>query len=148
MAERGHGIRTGIYRSKFEAATAAFLIENNVDFMFEEVKIPYTIPERESKYTPDFVLGNGIIIETKGKFVAADRYKQLLIREQEPDYDIRLVFYNANAKLTKTSKNTYSDWADKHGFKWSHKFIPKEWLKEKPGSSYDYMVELGLIKKK
>ena len=36
---------------------------------------------RSITYTPDFVLPNGVIIETKGRFVAADRRKHLEIKK-------------------------------------------------------------------
>lgn len=129
---RGTGTRTGIYRSKFESTTASSLESKSVDFKYEEIKIEYEVPARKAKYTPDFVLGNGIVIETKGIFSAKDRFKHLLIKEQQPDYDIRFVFYDAKKKITKKGKNTYADWADHNGFKWSHKVIPQQWLDEKP----------------
>ena len=44
------------------------------------------------------MLYNGIIIETKGRFTAADRRKHLLVRKQHPHLDIRFVFENSNAK--------------------------------------------------
>ena len=60
--------------------------------------------------------------------------KHLLIKQQKPDLDIRFVFQNPNAKLTKKSKTTYSMWADKNGFKWSNKDIPDGWINEEPKS--------------
>lgn len=133
------GIKTGIYRSKFESSTADFLESQGVSFMYEEAKIDYVVPARDAKYTPDFVLGNGIIIETKGLFEAKDRHKHLLIKEQEPDLDIRFVFYDANKTITKKGKTTYAEWAEHNGFKWSNKIIPPEWLKEDKSYSYDYI---------
>ena len=59
-----------------------------------------------------------------------DRQKMLLIKEQYPDIDFRIVFYNANQKIKKGSKTTYAMWCDKHGFKWAHKTIPPEWIEE------------------
>ena len=47
-------------------------------------------------YTPDFLLPNGIIIETKGRFTPEDRRKHLLIKKQHPDLDIRFVFSTVN----------------------------------------------------
>ena len=57
-------------------------------------------------YTPDFELPNGIIIESKGRFVAADRKKHLLVQKQHPELDIRFVFSNSKAKISKGSKTT------------------------------------------
>lgn len=69
-------------------------------------------------------------METKGRFVAADRSKHLAVKEQHPEHDIRFVFERNNT-LNKKSKTTYSMWCDKHGFKWAIKRIPEEWLREK-----------------
>jgi hypothetical protein len=83
-----------------------------------------------SKYTPDFVLPNGIIIETKGRFLTADRQKHQLIQEQHPELDIRFVFTSSKAKISPTSKTTVAEWCDKNGFKYADRFIPDEWLLE------------------
>ena len=42
--------------------------------------IQYEKPATKHKYTPDFVLPNGIIIEAKGIFEREDRQKHLLIK--------------------------------------------------------------------
>jgi hypothetical protein len=104
-----------------------------VPFHYEKLKITYTVPEREAKYTPDFVLlKNGIIVEAKGIFDTEDRKKHLLIKSQHPELDIRLVFSRANAPIYKGSPTTHANWADHHGFKWAEKLIPEAWLKEPP----------------
>jgi hypothetical protein len=97
---------------------------------FEQHRIPYTQPQKARTYTPDFVLPNGIVIESKGLFTQEDRAKMEWVRDQHPDLDIRFVFSNANGKLRKGSPTTYAMWADKAGFKWAHKAIPAEWLTE------------------
>ena len=56
--------------------------------------------------------------------------EMLLVREQNPDLDIRLVFSNANQRLYKGSKTTYGMWADKHDFVWANKWIPEPWFAE------------------
>lgn len=122
-------------RSKFESTTAAYLKKMGAIFEYEGHKIEYVWPERKSKYIPDFlILRNGIFIETKGRFVSADRKKHLLIKEQHPEIDIRFCFLNAYNRLSKTSKTTYADWCDKNGFLWCHKIIPKAWLKSSDGT--------------
>lgn len=88
------------------------------------------VPEREARYTPDFVLPNGIIIETKGLFTTEDRQKMRLIRRQYPSLDIRFVFSNARSRIAKKSPTTYSKWAETYGFKWAHRVLPQEWLTE------------------
>lgn len=101
-----------------------------MSFTYETLKIPYTIPASPHTYTPDFVLENGVIIESKGLFSVEDRKKHLLVKAQHPEYDIRFVFQNPHARLYKGSPTTYAMWAEKNGFKWAKKTIPEEWLKE------------------
>lgn len=98
---------------------------------YETLTLKYERPARTAKYTPDFPLPNGIIIETKGRFVTADRQKHLLVKDQHPKADIRFVFSNPNQRISKTSKTTYAMWCDKHGFRYAAKRIPVEWLKER-----------------
>lgn len=95
---------------------------------YEAITIPYLKPEKLSKYTPDFVLPNGIIIETKGRFLLDDRAKHILIKAQHPDLDIRFVFSNSRSKLRKGSPTSYGDWCKKNGFLFADKLIPKAWL--------------------
>lgn len=125
---RFHGIAAG-YRSGLEENMAINLKERGISFTYEEVKIKW-LDSKMRSYTPDFVLENGIIIETKGRFVSADRRKHKEIKEQYPDKDIRFVFSNSRAKLYKGAKSTYGDWCGKNGFLYSDKTIPDEWLKE------------------
>ncbi len=75
---------------------------------------------------------NGIIIEAKGIFDAADRAKHLLIKKQYPHLDIRFIFSNAKAKIYKGSKTTLTAWCEKYGYQYATKEIPAKWLKEKP----------------
>ena len=82
-------------------------------------------------YTPDFILSNGIIIETKGRFLAADRKKHLCIKKQHPKLDIRFIFTNSRNKLSKGAKSSYAQWCIKHGFRYYDRIIPEDWLKEK-----------------
>jgi hypothetical protein len=119
------------YRSGLEERVARELKAQGITSDYESVVIRYTKPERESKYTPDFPLPNGIIIETKGRFLTADRQKHLLIKKQHPELDIRFVFSNANARISKQSKTTYAAWCEKNGFLYATGSIPVEWLNEK-----------------
>lgn len=118
------------YRSGLEDDIAKQLEAMRVSYMYEKLKISYTVPESNHKYTPDFQLPNGIIVETKGRFVTADRKKHLLVKEQHPELDIRFIFSNPRCKISKVSKTTYGDWCDRYGFKYSTKTIPKEWIDE------------------
>ena len=84
------------------------------------------------KYTPDWVLPNGIIVESKGRFVTEDRTKHRLIREQYPHLDIRFVFSNANTKIGKKSATTYGLWCQRLGIPYATRSIPQAWIDELP----------------
>lgn len=124
------GLKYG-FRSGLEEKIAEELTSKGVGFSFEELVIPYVKPEKPAKYTPDFVLENGIIIESKGRFLTEDRQKHLLVQKQHPHLNIRFVFSNSKTKISKRSKTTYADWCEKHGFMYADKEIPDAWLKEK-----------------
>lgn len=117
------------YRSGLEDETAKYLSEKGIEFTYEKEKIKW-LDSKIRTYTPDFKLSNGIIIETKGRFVASDRRKHKEIKKQFPDYDIRFVFSNSRAKLYKGATSTYGDWCKKNGFMYADKVIPEEWLNE------------------
>jgi hypothetical protein len=89
---------TSKYRSGFEAKLAHQLQRGGVAFEYETLKLEY---RKVATYTPDFILPNGIIIEAKGVWTVEDRTKHLLVREQHPHLDIRLVFMNAFNKIRK-----------------------------------------------
>ena len=116
------------FRSGLEYRVACQLEDLGVAYEYEQLKVKYQ--RRESTYTPDFELPNGIIIKAKGRFKSEDRSKHLRIKEQHPELDIRFVFSNSSNKLNKNSNTTYAGWCEKHGFKWSDKVIPVEWLNE------------------
>ena len=118
------------FRSGLEKRTAAYLKKLKIKFEYEKMRIKWQ-DLRFKTYTPDFVLDNGIIIETKGRFIYSDRTKHLMVKAQHPEHDIRFVFSNPAAKLYKGSKTTYGDWCNKNGFKFAKEIIPVEWTKEK-----------------
>ena len=116
---------TSKYRSKFEAGVAASLQQRNLLFSYEPIVLDYVI---QAKYTPDLVLGNGIVVELKGFFSAQDRRKMLCVKEQHPELDIRMCFQNAKDKISRARKSiTYGAWATRHGFIWSSGTIPSSW---------------------
>jgi hypothetical protein len=125
---RQRALRAG-YRSGLEQDTAKFLKKRRIGFTYEEMKIKWIDPKIKT-YTPDFVLDNGIIIETKGRFISPDRAKHLAVRNQHPELDIRFVFTNSKSKLYKGSKTTYGMWCSKYDFKYADRYIPEAWLKE------------------
>ncbi len=125
---RRHAIKNG-YRSGLEDDIAKDLKDRGVEFEYEKLKVQWQLLENKT-YTPDFKLPNGIIIESKGRFVQADRKKHLMIQDQHPFLDIRFVFSNSRSKFYKGAKSTYGDWCNKHGFLYADKRIPDEWLKQ------------------
>lgn len=117
------------YRSGLEVQVARQLEEAGVSFEYEKMKIRW-LDSKDRVYTPDYVLDNGIVIETKGRFVSADRRKHKEIRKQYPNLDLRFVFTNPNAKINKGSRTSYGDWCTQHGFKYASTSIPEDWMKE------------------
>ena len=115
------------FRSGFEEKLASQLRRGGVSFQYETLKLEYT---KTATYTPDFIVGD-IIIEAKGVWTVEDRKKHLLVREQHPHLDIRLVFQNARNKIRKGSDTTYAAWCEKKGIKYAHQTIPKSWLSSK-----------------
>jgi hypothetical protein len=120
---RKHGFKSGL-----EETISSQINGRGIDVKYESEKIPYIIPASTHTYNPDFKLPNGIFVETKGRFVAADRKKHLLVKSQNPELDIRFVFSNSKNKITKSSKTSYGDWCDKNGFKYADKIIPEDWF--------------------
>ena len=118
------------FKSGLEENISKQIESKGIEVQYESEKVAYIIPASEHTYNPDFKLPNGIIIETKGRFVIADRKKHLLVKQQHPELDIRFVFINSKNKINKKSKTTYGDWCDKHGFKYADKEIPDSWFSE------------------
>ena len=132
---------TSKYRSGFEQTLANQLKRSGVAFEYETVKLEY---QKIATYTPDFILPNGIIIEAKGVWTVEDRTKHLLVREQHPHLDIRLVFMNASNKIRKGSDTTYARWCEKKNILYAHKTIPKSWLSQthtNPVQSADQVMQ-------
>jgi hypothetical protein len=117
------------FRSGLEQDNVNHLEDLKADYTYEAKRFPYTPKVRH--YTPDVILGNGIIVEIKGYFSTEDRSKHKLIKAQYPEMDLRFVFNNPGNYIRKGSKTTYSDWCDQYGFKWAQGLIPKEWINEK-----------------
>ena len=121
-----------MFRSELEEKVSDLLCELGIDYEYESTKVPYQI---QHNYTPDFLLPNGVFLETKGYWDSADRRKMKAVKEQNPDLDIRMVFQSPYNKITKKSKTTYAKWCDLFGFKYhciqsTKETFPKEWLKE------------------
>ncbi len=128
------------YRSGLELKISEYLQELKIKFLYEGIKIEWEDLAYRT-YTPDFVLPNGIIIETKGRFTVADRRKHKCIKKQHPELDIRFVFTNSKCKLQKGAKTSYAQWCIKHGFQYYDRIIPEDWLKEKGKNKHPKFIK-------
>ena len=124
------GLKNKKFRSGSEVTVAEYLLMLGVVIKYETERIEYPVVATR-KYTPDFLLPNGVYLEVKGWFKAHDRAKHLRIKEAHPHLDIRFVFDNPNKKLTKAPNGkTYAQWCEKHGFMYCKLSdgIPEEWM--------------------
>ena len=118
------------YRSKFEENIVNEIKKKKIKYKYEEYEIDYVQPAIDRTYLPDLYFPKTkIFVELKGRLTIEDRKKHLLIKDQHPELDIRIVFQNPKGKIRKGSKTTYADFCDKHGIIWADKEIPKDWLK-------------------
>lgn len=102
-------------RNRFEDKVGAQL---DPRFLYEAIKLKYK-DTRSHSYLPDWSDTDAKqIVEAKGLFTTQDRQKHLLIKQQHPDWDVTIVFQNAQRTIAKASKTTYAAWCDKHGIKW------------------------------
>ena len=116
---------TNRFRSKFEKRIAK---NSKKGWTYESLTLSWQPPIK--KYTPDFILPNGVIVEAKGHFNIQDRLKMLCVIAQHPEKDIRMLFMNANNKISKKSKTSYGGWCDNNGIKWAEgSYIPNDWYK-------------------
>ena len=118
--------RSGLEERVYDEAT-----ERGRKLVFEpdEPIIRYVVPAR---YIPDFLLPNGIFVETKGWLRPRDRAKMARVKKENPELDIRFVFQRANSRIGKSPNSLmYWQWADRYGFPWSEGTIPDSWWDEK-----------------
>lgn len=128
------------YRSGLEHKISLYLDEHNIKYTYEGIKIEWEDLAYRT-YTPDFILDNGIIVESKGLFTAIDRRKHLAIKKQHPDLDIRFVFTNSRTKLRKGAKSNYGEWCIKYNFRYYDRIIPEDWLKEKGKNNHPVFIK-------
>ena len=133
------------FRSLFEERIAKDLRNAKVKYKYESIQLQYTEPLarnnatcatcgstdllRTGWYTPDFFLPSSRrIIETKGRFTAADRRKMVNVIKQHPKERIAMCFMRDN-KIHPKSKTFYSDWCMENGIEFSIGELKEEWLK-------------------
>lgn len=92
-------------------------------------------PPKVKRYTPDFVItrsdGTKFLVEYKEYLDAASKRKIRAMRTQHPDIEYYVLFGPkcSKKKISKVSKTTYGEWANKNNIKWGEgRAIPKEWL--------------------
>lgn len=68
-----------------------------------------------------------MLLESKGRFLSADRVKMQAVQEQNPDKLIVMLFARPTTKISKKSKTRYKDWCDKKGIVWLG-FNDKDWV--------------------
>jgi len=114
------------FRSGLEEKVADLLVDLGVKYDYESTKVDYVISHI---YTPDFVLPNGVILECKGYWDAADRRKIKAVKAQNPELDLRMVFQSPFNTISKKSKTTYAKYCEKLNIPWcSFASIPIKWL--------------------
>lgn len=129
--------RYGIYKSKFEDSLAKWLRKKKIKFSYEKESFQWLDLLKNSQcltcesrtvgtwrqYTPDFFIESSEdvkVIEAKGgRFKLSDRNKITKVMDNHPELrkNFVMVFAN-NGKLTKRSKNRYSDWCQNNGIQY------------------------------
>jgi hypothetical protein len=133
-SKRANALKHG-YKSGLELTVSEQIKNTEYDLKYETEIIKYIVPERQAKYTPDFVFtkknGEFMFVETKGRWTSADRLKMKHVLTANPGIDIRMVFQNPNQKISKGSNTTYESYANKLGIQHvAKKDIPTEWFEE------------------
>jgi hypothetical protein len=116
-------------RSKFEEQVS----KKYPELGYEQDKLSYTVPAKKRTYNPDWTVRPGVFIETKGKLDRETTEKMILVKKQNPDATIYILFQRGSNKIRRGSKMTYLDWAEKNGFEaacWQETRgeIPPHWL--------------------
>lgn len=120
-------------RSRLEDRFESILQQEMAEYTYETTKLKYVVPASNHVYNVDWTLGNGILVETKGRLMDyAERQKYILVKEQHPEADLRFVFVDNN-KLVGGLKSTHADWAKKNGFSYcdiKDTETIKQWIEE------------------
>ena len=97
------------YRSGLELKVADQIKEAQYPVKYETETLQYIVPQKNSKYTPDFIFtkkdGKTMYIETKGRWTSTDRQKMKHILASNPNIDLRIIFQNPNQKISINKKD-------------------------------------------
>lgn len=118
--------RRGKYKSRLELWFATLCFKKGLKFDYEPERFRYT---KIGHYVPDWRIGPGVFIETKGYLAPSNRSNLISFREQHPGVRILLLFGNSKNRLNSKSQTTYGEWATKNGFEWADMKdgIPSHW---------------------
>lgn len=128
------------FDSNYEKVVYEDLVERGHTPIYHPFKKEYIL---NRTYTPDMLLPNNIVIESKGRhhdFHQTCRNIAAFIR-QHPELDIRFL-WQSNGKWTQTMR--LSDWCKKNNIKCAIGLVPEEWVLEPKKKLPSYVV----IKKK
>lgn len=118
--------------SALEARLVSHLDQQVVDFEHHPERFSFEI---RRTYTTDLKIfplsgGPAFYVEVKGYWPSDERNAWLHMRKQN-NVDIRLAFQKPNLTISKASKTTYGQWADKHHIPWcdvsGSNVLPAEW---------------------
>ena len=121
------------FRSGLEVRADELFRQRGLNLDYETLRIPYEIAAH-GIYKADWAhRPSATVVETKGEFSSGDRKKMLLVKQQHPDLDIRIIFSNPNTRIAKRSKTTYAMWCARNGFPCCGiNTIPADWFTHPP----------------
>lgn len=107
----------GKYKSHFELEISGKMPDES----YEATELKYTIPATEHIYIPDWTVtatdGHSIYLESKGRFrTKAEADKYLLVRDSNPDIDLRFIIQSDKTLMPRSKKTTMKQWLKKNGF--------------------------------
>ena len=102
------------FRSGPERRVAELLLQADIPFSYEQDRLPYVL---RRTYVPDFRVGD-TFFEVKGYWRPADRAKLKAVRLANPHIRLVVLFQEPHRRISKASKTTYAQWADRWGIEW------------------------------
>lgn len=105
----------------------------------EEIALLFDQPDRSrpNRYYPTFVVtddeGKRVVIQQKGRFITADRQKLILLKQQHPEIEFRIVFTRSKTRISTMSTTTYAAWCERYSFQYCDSVPSKAWISELQG---------------